>query len=62
MGVISSFGWGRLWHEYAGLVVYNVNTTPVIIDSVREMSPLGFSDVYAGEWRCLLSGIETKNQ
>jgi len=48
--VISSFPWCWLLHEYAGLVVYNVNTTPVVIDSVQEMSPLGFSDVYAGEW------------
>lgn len=47
---ISSFPWCRLYHEYAGAVVYNVNTTPAVIDSVREMSPLGFSDVYAGEW------------
>lgn len=47
---ISGFPWCRLRHEYAGAVVYNVNTTPAVIDSVREMSPLGFSDVYAGEW------------
>lgn len=51
-----------LGDEYARPVVYNVNTTPAVIDSVREMSPQGFSDVYAGEWWCLLSGKETINQ
>lgn len=49
-GAISSFPRRRKQHEYAGADVYNVNTTPAVIDSVREMSPLGFSDVYAGEW------------
>lgn len=47
---ISSFPWCRQWYEYAAPVVHNVNTTAAVIDSVREMSPLGFSDVYAGEW------------
>lgn len=49
-GEISSLPRCRRWHEYAGPVVYNVNTTPAVIDSVREMSPLGSADVYAGGW------------
>lgn len=40
----------RLWQEYSEGLVYNVNTTLAVIDSIPEMSPLGFSDVYAGEW------------
>lgn len=52
----------RLWQEYSEGLVYNVNTTTADIDSISEMSPLGFSDVYAGEWWCLLSGMETINQ
>lgn len=31
----------RLRLEYAGALVYNVNTTPAVIDSAQEMSPLG---------------------
>lgn len=45
---ISGFPLCRLQDEYAGAVVYIVNTTPAVIDSVREMSPVGFSDVR--EW------------
>lgn len=40
----------RLWQEYSEGLVYNVSTTTADIDSIPEMSPLGFSDVYAGEW------------
>lgn len=40
----------RLWQEQSEGLVYNVNTTSAVIDSILEMSPLGFSDVYAGEW------------
>lgn len=39
-----------LWQGHSEGLVYNVNTTSAVIDSIPEMSPLGFSDVYAGEW------------
>lgn len=39
-----------LWQEHSEGLVYNVNRTSAVIDSIPEMSPLGFSDVYAGEW------------
>lgn len=51
-----------LQYAYAGPVVYNVNKTPALIDSVQEMTPLGLSDVYAGVWGCLLNGKETTNR
>lgn len=40
----------RLWQEHSEGLVFNMNTTSAVIDSIPEMSPLGFSDVYAGEW------------